>query len=778
MVERLPIKFFSKREEDKQRVEGNSNKDLPKWVLSGDELTIKSEQLVAGFDEIITKIKWEARTVPVIMQATLNKDAHAKSHRKKIESVFATKKNNILGVGDENTLLIKVDSLEDAREMQIRLKDVDKNAYGISGIDEVKKFRALVEMADEQTNYKVRLFDFHDYSFNMTNRSRFEQLLRSKEIQFNRSEYAKSLIIYKLCNVNETILDDLLSEELFDLAEEIVPMPSFEISLDSMGTTKTVPVKYPDSNKKITVVGVLDNGIEPIAELKPWINDKRMAPYPDGSILSSHGTLVASVITYGDDLQGKELTGSDNIMVFDGAVYPDLRKERIDEDELIENIKETIKRKHKEIKIWNLSISIVREISNKKFSDFAIALDEIQDDYNVLICKSAGNCTNFARGLPLGKIHEGADSVRSLVVGSVADSKGGVDISEPNNPSPFSRKGPGPAYIIKPDIVHYGGNAGVDSKGNIIESGVYLFSKDGIIVEKAGTSFSTPRVASLAAGLTNEMDEEFDPLLLKTLIIHSASYSPDLLVPEAERTKYLGFGVPASVHKILYNSPDEATLILRDTLPKGNYIDIKDFPMPECLIRDGYYTGQVIVTLVYDPILDSSQGFEYCQSNMDVKFGSYDKKTLRDTTRNGILNPVGRSGAKNLLVGNIYSKVKMRECTEDFALKERMLIQYADKYYPVKKYAVDLSELTEGNKIKYVSEGKQWYLRLDGTYRSNTEDRAVAEGRDLSQEFCLMITIKDPSHQGNVYNGISQKLDEFNFWHSNIKISENVNITA
>lgn len=171
MVERLPIKFFSKREEDKQRVEGNSNKDLPKWVLSGDELTIKSEQLVAGFDEIITKIKWEARTVPVIMQATLNKDAHAKSHRKKIESVFATKKNNILGVGDENTLLIKVDSLEDAREMQIRLKDVDKNAYGISGIDEVKKFRALVEMADEQTNYKVRLFDFHDYSFNMTNRS-------------------------------------------------------------------------------------------------------------------------------------------------------------------------------------------------------------------------------------------------------------------------------------------------------------------------------------------------------------------------------------------------------------------------------------------------------------------------------------------------------------------------------------------------------------------------------------------------------------------------------
>lgn len=32
-------------------------------------------------------------------------------------------------------------------------------------------------------------------------------------------------------------------------------------------------------------------------------------------------------------------------------------------------------------------------------------------------------------------------------------------------PSPFTRVGPGPASIVKPDLVFYGGNAGVD-KGN------------------------------------------------------------------------------------------------------------------------------------------------------------------------------------------------------------------------------------------------------------------------------------------------------------------------
>ena len=194
------------------------------------------------------------------------------------------------------------------------------------------------------------------------------------------------------------------------------------------------------------------------------------------------------------------------------------------------------------------------------------------------------------------------------------------------------------------------------------------------------------------------------------------------------------------------------------------------------MAKDGFFNFQAIVTLVYDPILDPTQGFEYCQSNIDVRFGSYDEKIPRDTSKNCILNPIGRNGAQNILVGSLYSKVKMRESSKKFASKERMLIQYGDKYYPVKKYAVDTSELTDGNKSKYTTADKKWYLTIDNTYRSSIEDRAVIENRELSQEFCLIITIKDPTNTCNVYNGITQKLDEYNFWHNNIKISENINI--
>ena len=44
-MERLPIKFFAKREEDNMRVEGGGNKTLPSFVLSGDELVKRNELL-------------------------------------------------------------------------------------------------------------------------------------------------------------------------------------------------------------------------------------------------------------------------------------------------------------------------------------------------------------------------------------------------------------------------------------------------------------------------------------------------------------------------------------------------------------------------------------------------------------------------------------------------------------------------------------------------------------------------------------------------------------
>lgn len=776
--EKLPIKFFAPRDIDELRIEGNGTSEKPKWVLSGQELKNRAEYLSDSLNSIETIMeKRKDSPVPFSFIARIQEDATAKSKRKDIANFFQVKEmSSVIGLTATNKLIVSFDSLSEFGKISERLKDCTNNDYAISCITDFEEFLPNVYEAEESCNYKIKLIDYQNYEQNLVMRRLLEHTLNNKKIEYNKTDYSEKFYVYKLKNVTNAMLDELKEADIFNALFSVEPMPKYVISLDFLEEDDDIPIKKSDSEKNYMTIGILDNGIETIPHLKPWIDIERWSPYPESSINPTHGTFVAGIALYGDECEGKGWVGHKGIKLFDAAVFPDTSKEGLDEDELIANIKEAVKLYNEQVKIWNLSISITRPVSDNKFSDFAIALDALQDEYNVLICKSAGNCRNFESSRPKGRVHEGADSIRSLVVGSFAHKKGTYDYAEINDPSPFSRVGPGPEFIIKPEVSHYGGNAGVDPLGNTVTTGVKSFAKDGTLAQGVGTSFSTPRITALAAGIQQELSEDFDPLLLKALITHSASYPREMTVPSIERAKQVGFGLPKSVSEIIYNSPYEATLILRDNLVKGDKIDIMDFPMPQCLIKDGYYTGQIIATLVYEPILDASQGIEYCQSNLDIKFGSYDEKFERDISQRHILNPVGRKGAQNLFLGSVFSKTKMKNKSSDFALKERLQIQYGDKYYPVKKYAIDLSELTEQKKIDYLSSDKKWFLFLQGVYRDHIERLSQLESFTLSQEFCLILTIRDPFYKEGVYDEVTHKLDEYNFWHSNIKIATDVNI--
>src|SRR5690606_28419721 len=122
------------------------------------------------------------------------------------------------------------------------------------------------------------------------------------------------------------------------------------------------------------------------------------------------------------------------------------------------------------------------------------------------------------------------------------------------------------------------------------------------------------------------------------------------------------------------NEPNEITLILQDTLEKGSFIDILDFPFPQSMIdENGYFYGEVTVTLVTSPILEESQGSEYCQSNIDVMFGSYDNKVARDMSQRGKKNPVGADNRQNLLAPGLYTKRPAKGTVDTFS-RERMLL--------------------------------------------------------------------------------------------------------
>ncbi len=777
--EKLPIKFFAPRDVDELKVEPGGSSEMPSWVLRGAALKQRADELSQAFGQFSEKVNDRMQrnsAVPFVFIAKMRADATAKSRRGDISAVFQVgEKSNVIGLTASDELIVKIDTVSQMNEISKRLRNYEQNCYALSCLETFWEFHPEVEMSDEDTTYKIKLIDFQDYERNIFFQRLFEQVLTAQKIKYKKSNYTSRFPIYKVDSSPKAILDKLYGSDAYELLFSIVPMPKYTVSLDLVQSATSIDVIKPLNGRRYETLGILDNGIAKIPHLVPWMSEERWTVYPESDINPTHGTFVAGIALYGDVCENQNWVGHNGIKLFDAAIFPD-RAIAIDEDELIANIGEAIAANYKTVKVWNLSISVLRPVSDTKFSDFAIALDELQTKYNVLICKSAGNCENFKWGFPKGRIHEGADSVRSLVVGSVAHAKGPHDLVDIDNPSPFSRVGPGPEYIIKPEVAHYGGNAGVDKEMKVVQTGVTSFSKNGGLATGVGTSFSTPRIAALATGLYQELEEEFDPLLLKGLIIHSATYSDKLKLPETERTNQLGFGVPKNIAQILYNAPYEATLILRDTLAKGDKIDIMDFPMPKSLIKNGYYTGQIIATLVYDPILDPSQGIEYCQSNMDVKFGSFDLKSARDINKRTILNPVGRAGAQNLFRSGLYSKRLMQNSQNEFALRERLLIQYADKYYPVKKYAIDLAELSEANKQHYTTADKLWYLYVGGLFREHTEQLARQSRTIPAQDFCLIITIRDPERKANVYDDITQGLDEYNFWHSNIKISSEISV--
>jgi len=128
------------------------------------------------------------------------------------------------------------------------------------------------------------------------------------------------------------------------------------------------------------------------------------------------------------------------------------------------------------------------------------------------------------------------------------------------------------------------------------------------------------------------------------------------------------------------------------------------------MIDEGYFYGEITLTLVTSPILDSNQGSEYCQSNIDVMFGTFDEKKDRDISKATVINPIGPDGNKNLLTQSLYSKTAMKDAENPYN-KERVLVAYGDKFQPVKKWSVNLDEFTTTNKEKFLKSPKNLYLK-------------------------------------------------------------------
>ena len=437
--------------------------------------------------------------------------------------------------------------------------------------------------------------------------------------------------------------------------------PEPRVTAAATGSVGIGTLSPPDANKIYPVVGVLDSGTAPGAtSLRPWVvGTVTDILVPDTDHV--HGTAVASLVAGARFLNAPhEIFPSSRCKVFDVCAMETVFTRSSD---LVLRLKAAIAQAP-DVKIWNLSLGS-ELIGDHAFSWFAQQLDALSDEYKVLFVVAAGNYLDEPRrGWPTtaslnDRLSSPADSVRAITVGSITHASELDGLTQLGEPTPYSRRGPGPVFTPKPDIVHAGGGVHLPwAAGN---ASTHVVGPSDVPYKSFGTSYAAPIASAMCAHVWQSLigSNNFTPAphIVKALIIHAARLaSPDY---GAIERRYLGCGVPMDALAALYDSDDCFTLMFEAMAFPSYKWRKSPYPIPDSLMKSGRLQAEVIITAVYSPPLDPNAGSEYVRANVNVSFGLLNGNRI--TGKVPMEGEVGSSGYESVQIehGGKWSTVKL-----------------------------------------------------------------------------------------------------------------------
>ena len=230
-------------------------------------------------------------------------------------------------------------------------------------------------------------------------------------------------------------------------------------------------------------------------------------------------------------------------------------------------------------------------------------------------------------------------------------------------PSPFTRVGWGVDGAIKPEVVETAGDW-VFSRGRILSfpsyAGIPSTSRDfappnGLFRTVNGTSFSTPKVANLAARLIKEFPEASSNLI-RALIIDLAkipSNRPECfmgLTPvDDDILRVYGYGQP-DFERARWSEQNEVLLLYQGEIEIDNFrlFRIPSLP-PEYLSTDG--DKSLSVTLAFDPPTRHTRGDSYLGVTMEFSlFRNVQPDQIISAMRANIENYQDLQQAQNITI--------------------------------------------------------------------------------------------------------------------------------
>lgn len=763
---RRPLKLILPKQGAERKTNTGGGKLTPFRDVNQELRTSLSNQLqninnyfVANPDKTLLPIKTQ-----------LISKAFAKSHRP--DKLFDDASCPITGAGKLGELFLKatpqglkvlIERIE-SNETQKVVKDISTleslepitAAYRLRGMDS----NSILERSPRHSQgfvVRVKLFDFgyHDAEDQFT--KEFIALCEARNIEYNASHYSSDRTFSVVCKNTEDL--DQLSNVVG--IRSISSMPTIKVLRPKAAQNLNLPnLPMPSIPKEnLPSVVIVDSGIDKqIPELSAFTVDRQefvAKTYQN----TDHGTFVAGLVCWGSVINPNlKNVNSTECAVVDVCVVPNDDPshgpiETLTEENFLQALETSLKKYADTHKVWNLSIGTNEVCTEDEFSQLAVELDDLQERYQVTFVISAGNYDylpqlDFPRigsQLNHGRITSPADSVLGLSVGAVSHLDYPDDGPNLHEPSPFSRHGNGPNFIIKPDVVHFGGTNNLDKTH---ESGIRSITKSGL-AEDSGTSFSTPLVSRALAQIDHYIQPRPNPVVAKAILVHhSRDPRTEDRVPDGDE-KYFGFGMPDVVPECLNCSAHSSTLIFDDALRPGYFLEWNDFPYPPSLIKNGKFYGEIWMTIAFSPSRGSNWGLEYCQTHIDASFGLIKERTNRKTGE----------------ITNYFKGLVPPEHKNPGELFETFQIQQLRKWAPVRTYYGNLGEKGE--------KGLRWRLKVSLLCRHEI-DKSV----DFSnQPFSLIVTINDPTKAHPVYDEMAQVISS-RYQYQNLTVRSQETVTV
>ena len=689
--------------------------------------------------------------LPCVARFKLKEKALAKSHRPK--ELFEKSSCRIIGTDNLGELLVTVNSkILDRLSRQIQQIKTTQGIANLSTIDQIEPYRVIDQIGEsgittlatklrsDANVLRLRLFRHSSSRLDENLLKVFKELVRDLGLTVpTKIRYSDTLNIYRVEGVDENAL---LRLSQFAGTREISTFPTYGIRRARTRTRRPLTNQIfprPDLDSEYPIIGVVDSGIEITNQfLEPWVvgRESYIAGRPD----CTHGTFVAGLAVHAKRMnaEAQEFT-EQSCKLLDVIALSE--SEEVSEDQLISLLEDVVS-KHPEVKVWNISLSRNRPCADHAFSRIGIAFDSIQDEFGVKFVVPSGNLETLPlRGWPSApsedrdRLAPPADSVRCISVGSIAHRENEISLVRPGEPSPFSRRGPGPVYLPTPYVTHIGGNC--DESGQLFDDvGVFSVGLNGSLTEDIGTSFAAPQVATELANIATMVERPISQNLQSAILVHSAVCRSK--ERSAAERHYHGFGVPGEITEFLSGDPWSISLIFQTSIAPGMEYEHRFFPFPQCLRRpDGRVFGEILMTLVYDPPLDSEYASEYCRANVDVSLGTH------------------RRNAKGKL---IHTKQIPMDPPETSQWYESQQIQHGYKWSPIKVYR---------RRIHSGVLGENWRLKVTANYRSEYIS-------DQSQPFALVITLRDPDQERPVYDQTVALMREIGWKTQDLQIRDRI----